>query len=47
MKRASPSKGDIATHIEPVEQALQYEAAGAACISVLTEQAFSKDLFKI
>lgn len=45
MKRASPSKGDIATHIEPVEQALQYEAAGAACISVLTEHAFFKGSF--
>lgn len=42
MKRASPSKGDIATHVDPVEQALQYEEAGAACISVLTEQAFFK-----
>lgn len=45
MKRASPSKGDIATHIDPVEQATQYEAAGAACISVLTEQAFFKGSF--
>ena len=45
MKRASPSQGDIATHIEPVEQALAYEAAGAACISVLTEQAFFKGSF--
>ena len=42
MKRASPSKGDIATHIDPVTQALQYEQAGAACISVLTERAFFK-----
>ena len=46
MKRASPSKGDIATHIDPVTQALQYEEAGAACISVLTEQAFFKGSFK-
>ncbi|MFF5993997.1 indole-3-glycerol phosphate synthase TrpC [Lysinibacillus sp. KU-BSD001] len=42
MKRASPSKGDIATHIEPVEQATQYEKAGAACISVLTERKYFK-----
>lgn len=42
MKRASPSKGDIATDVEPVEQASRYEQAGAACISVLTEQAFFK-----
>ncbi|MEG0473160.1 MAG: indole-3-glycerol phosphate synthase TrpC [Solibacillus sp.] len=46
MKRASPSKGDIATHIDPVTQALQYEEAGAACISVLTEQAFFKGSFE-
>ncbi|MGN7476927.1 indole-3-glycerol phosphate synthase TrpC [Solibacillus silvestris] len=46
IKRASPSKGDIATHIDPVEQALQYEEAGAACISVLTEQAFFKGSFE-
>lgn len=45
MKRASPSQGDIATHIDPVEQATQYELAGAACISVLTEQAFFKGSF--
>lgn len=45
MKRASPSKGDIATHIDPITQALQYEQAGAACISVLTEQAFFKGSF--
>ena len=42
MKRASPSKGDIATHIDPVMQALEYEQAGATCISVLTEQAYFK-----
>lgn len=42
MKRASPSKGDIAIDVEPVEQASRYERAGAACISVLTEQAFFK-----
>lgn len=46
MKRASPSKGDIATHINPVEQALEYEQAGAACVSVLTEQAFFKGSFE-
>lgn len=45
MKRASPSKGDIATHIDPVKQALEYEQAGAACISVLTEQAYFKGSF--
>ncbi|MER2189907.1 MAG: indole-3-glycerol phosphate synthase TrpC [Solibacillus sp.] len=45
MKRASPSKGDIAIDVEPVEQASRYERAGAACISVLTEQAFFKGSF--
>ncbi|AWE06230.1 indole-3-glycerol phosphate synthase TrpC [Lysinibacillus sp. 2017] len=46
MKRASPSKGDIATHIDPIDQALQYEQAGAACISVLTEHAYFKGSFQ-
>lgn len=46
MKRASPSKGDIATNVEPVVQAKHYENAGAACISVLTEQAFFKGSFE-
>lgn len=45
MKRASPSKGDIATHIDPVTQAKMYEKAGAACISVLTESKFFKGAF--
>lgn len=42
MKRASPSKGDISVDTDPVEQALQYEVAGAACISVLTETKYFK-----
>lgn len=45
IKRASPSKGDIATTIDPIAQALHYEEAGAVCISVLTEQAFFKGSF--
>ena len=45
MKRASPSKGDIATHIDPVAQATQYEKAGAACISVLTETKYFKGCY--
>ncbi|KAG7366134.1 indole-3-glycerol-phosphate synthase [Nitzschia inconspicua] len=36
-KRASPSKGNIAVHLNAGEQAQQYAAAGANIISVLTE----------
>ena len=36
-KRASPSKGNIATHLNAGEQALKYAKAGANIISVLTE----------
>ena len=37
VKRASPSAGAIATDADPVQQAVAYDAAGAAVISVLTE----------
>ena len=40
VKRASPSKGLLAPHMEPVELARTYEANGAAAISVLTEPHF-------
>lgn len=36
-KRASPSKGDIATHLKAGEQASKYAVAGANIISCLTE----------
>ncbi len=42
IKRASPSKGDIATGIDAAEQALRYARAGAAGISVLTEPTWFK-----
>jgi indole-3-glycerol phosphate synthase/phosphoribosylanthranilate isomerase/anthranilate synthase/indole-3-glycerol phosphate synthase/phosphoribosylanthranilate isomerase len=40
VKRASPSKGMLAPHLNPVELAQMYEANGAAVISVLTEPHF-------
>ena len=40
VKRASPSKGLLAPHLDPVELARIYEANGAAAISVLTEPHF-------
>src|SRR2546421_5778219 len=40
VKRASPSKGLLAPHLDPVEIARIYEANGAAAISVLTEPHF-------
>lgn len=37
VKRASPSRGDLAAIPDPALQALRYEEGGAAAISVLTE----------
>ena len=42
MKRASPSKGDIAPHIDAPQQALAYALAGACTISTLTEPKWFK-----
>ncbi|NMH70315.1 indole-3-glycerol phosphate synthase TrpC (plasmid) [Cytobacillus spongiae] len=42
IKRASPSKGDIRTEVDPVVQARKYEEAGACAISVLTDSQFFK-----
>ena len=42
IKRASPSKGDIAPHVNPARQALLYAQAGASVISVLTEPTWFK-----
>lgn len=41
-KRASPSKGDIATHLRAGEQARTYAKAGANIISILTEERWFK-----
>ena len=38
VKRKSPSKGELAQIPEPAKLASQYQAAGAAAVSVLTEQ---------
>ena len=42
IKRASPSKGDIAPTINAPEQAIKYALAGASVISVLTEPQWFK-----
>ena len=42
IKRASPSKGDIAPFVNPAQQALLYAHAGASVISVLTEPTWFK-----
>jgi len=37
VKRASPSAGAISAGLDAVDQARRYQAAGAACVSVLTD----------
>jgi indole-3-glycerol phosphate synthase len=46
IKRASPSKGDINTAVDIIQQAKSYEEGGVSAISVLTDPIFFKGSIK-
>lgn len=46
IKRASPSKGDIAPGLDSGKRALEYEKGGAAAVSVLTDEKYFKGSLK-